>query len=207
MFFLRERFLMVTVWLRRFAYCRGFGIQSPSVYRFVRYVINEHYPYYAYSELSSLHRSLSPVQIKLLRLYFRISNAQQSSLWVDFDNRMVETFKIARHDYITRGCGRTRVVSFSSTDLLKDYSNLPIVRLNAELLDIDTLRAYYQFLLPRLSEHSLLIIEGVHATKDTRCFWRELVADERTGITFDLYYCGLVFFDKVRHRCNYIINF
>ena len=33
-------------WLRRIKYCRGFGVQSPSAYRFIRYVINEHYPYY-----------------------------------------------------------------------------------------------------------------------------------------------------------------
>ncbi len=38
-------------WLRRCGYCRGFGVQSPSAYSFIRYVINEHYPYYAYQEL------------------------------------------------------------------------------------------------------------------------------------------------------------
>ena len=37
-------------WLCRCKYCRGFGVQSPSAYSFIRYVINEHYPYYAYSE-------------------------------------------------------------------------------------------------------------------------------------------------------------
>ena len=38
-------------WLRRCGCNRGFGVQSPSAYAFIRYVINEHYPYYAYQEL------------------------------------------------------------------------------------------------------------------------------------------------------------
>ena len=38
-------------WLRRCGCSRGFGVQSPSAYAFIRYVINEHYPYYAYQEL------------------------------------------------------------------------------------------------------------------------------------------------------------
>jgi hypothetical protein len=51
---------------------------------------------------------------------------------------------------------------------------------------------------------TVLIVDGI--CKD-RHFWRSLVADERTGITFDLYYCGIVLFDKKRHKQNYIINF
>ena len=39
------------IWLRRMSYSRGFGVQSPSAYRFIRYVISEHYPYYAYADL------------------------------------------------------------------------------------------------------------------------------------------------------------
>ena len=42
----------IIVWLCRIRRCRGFGIQSPWAYRIVRYVINEHYPYYAYGPLS-----------------------------------------------------------------------------------------------------------------------------------------------------------
>ena len=39
-------------WLRRIKYCRGFGVQSPTDYRFVRGVINEHAPYYLYEDLA-----------------------------------------------------------------------------------------------------------------------------------------------------------
>ena len=34
-----------------------------------------------------------------------------------------------------------------------------------------------------------------------------IVASESTGITFDLYDIGLVFFDKARYKQHYIVNF
>ena len=35
----------------------------------------------------------------------------------------------------------------------------------------------------------------------------QIVASESTGITFDLYDIGLVFFDKARYKQHYIVNF
>ena len=40
------------IWIYRWRHCRGFGVQSPTDYSFIRYVINEHYPYYAYKDLA-----------------------------------------------------------------------------------------------------------------------------------------------------------
>jgi hypothetical protein len=51
---------------------------------------------------------------------------------------------------------------------------------------------------------SVVIIEGIRKDK---VFWQEVTGDERTGVTFDLYYCGIVMFDKKRHKKNYIITF
>ena len=56
-------------WIRRIAYCRGFGVQSPSAYSFIRYVINEHYPYYAFDELNEKHKVAGKLACKLGRLY------------------------------------------------------------------------------------------------------------------------------------------
>ena len=49
------------VWLSRIHHCRGFGIQSPTDYAFVRYVVNEHWPYYAYDELHEGRRQPSVI--------------------------------------------------------------------------------------------------------------------------------------------------
>ena len=52
--------------------------------------------------------------------------------------------------------------------------------------------------------HSVLVIEAIYRDWD---FWREVERDARTGVTFDLYYCGIVFFDKSRYKKNYKVNF
>jgi CO dehydrogenase nickel-insertion accessory protein CooC1 len=56
----------------------------------------------------------------------------------------------------------------------------------------------------KVRENTMVVIDGIHRNKDN---WQKVVSDERTVVTFDLYYCGIVFFDKKRHKQNYIINF
>ena len=53
---------------------------------------------------------------------------------------------------------------------------------------------------------TLLVIEGIGHNAAAKALWQKLLNDNRTGITFDLYYCGIVFFDK-RYKQNYIVNF
>ena len=67
----------VVLWLRRVGHCRGFGIQSPSDYWLVRYVINEHWPYYQYETLGQNDDWLTR---KLGRLFFRIANWRQPAV-------------------------------------------------------------------------------------------------------------------------------
>ena len=81
----------VLVWLSRIQYCRGFGIQSPTDYRFVRYVINEHWPYYAYEALGQNDDWL---RRKLGLLYFRLANERQPKTIVDW---------VGFHDYLQAG--------------------------------------------------------------------------------------------------------
>ena len=55
-------------------------------------------------------------------------------------------------------------------------------------------------------EKTMLIIEGIGHDTTAKAIWQKLVNDRRVGITFDLYYCGIAFFDK-RFKQNYIVNF
>ena len=54
---------------------------------------------------------------------------------------------------------------------------------------------------------SWFIIGGIYESQEKRKWWKEVVADERVGITFDLYDIGLVFFNKNRYKQHYIVNF
>lgn len=167
------------IWLSRIGHCRGFGIQSPSDYWLVRYVINEHWPYYQYDHLGQDDDTL---RRKLGQLYFRIANWRQPTTILSDDYQ----------NYFKAGC---RMAEFCD-----DSRPLQLARLAME----GGYRKHMANIYNKVDSRSVLIVEGIHRDKP---FWRQLIADERTGVTFDLYYCGLVLFDKGRHKRNYIINF
>ena len=171
-----QRFLYFFVWLKRIAHCRGFGIQSPTDYWFVRYVINEHWPYYLYETLETDDDWLKQ---KLGQLYFRIANWRQPKT-IDSNNYQA---------YLQAGCQKA---------IFGESSELVLLTLDGDY------RSRLPYIYNKVKEDTVLIVDGIR--KD-RSFWRNMIADERTGITFDLYYCGIVLFDKKRHKQNYIINF
>ena len=184
-------------WLCRCRYSRGFGVQSPWAYRFVRYVINEHYPYYAYDELDTSSNGLSARQRRLFRLYFRLANYVQPQVILN-----IGTITPACEAYLQHGCKHAVI---RTVDMAEEIVHQPfeLVRLTC---DADN-RVFYETLVPHTDERTLLVIEGINDNKKARQFWKEVVADERATATFDLYDCGIVFFDCKRIKKHYIINF
>ena len=51
------------------------------------------------------------------------------------------------------------------------------------------------------------MVEGIYESRKNRDAWADIVNNMPNVVTFDLYYCGLIFFDKKRYKQNYIINF
>lgn len=205
-----NRVKQLSVWLSRIRKCRGFGVQSPFAYRFIRYVINEHYPYYAYDELAASVPDISRTERKLCRLYFRLANDTQASVWINVAESSPSQTENAVCQYIRRGCGKTEMLHFSagvnassSCDDAFDASQLQVVRL---VLD-GHFQQSYQYILNKVGEKTILVLEGIRLNHDTKKFWKDVVHDKRTGVTFDLYDCGIVFFDKKRTKQHYVVNF
>lgn len=92
------------VWAWRCRHSRGFGVQSPWAYSFIRYVVNEHYPYYAYKQLESKVKAVSGPERRLCQLYFRMANYLQPRSVVDFGSPF-EPFRA----YVSAGCRRAEV--------------------------------------------------------------------------------------------------
>ena len=65
----------------------------------------------------------------------------------------------------------------------------------------------FDLLLPKVKSETCMIIGQPYATAEKKLWWKEVVADKRTGVTFDLYDVGLVFFDKSRVKEHRIVNF
>ena len=202
MIYFIKRFI---VWLRRVRYSRGFGVQSPWAYRFIRYVVNEHYPYYKYEQLDDQVYGIDKKTRKLCKLYFRLANYQQPHAFVDC-HPMSSCNKI----YVDAGCQKTlynKVTKESTEDeLLQLFSNVgehSIVRVPL----IENYRSLVDKALAHLSSSCVLIIENIKRNKETETYWSELVSDSRTGVSFDLYYCGIVFLNKEMVKQSYVVNF
>lgn len=185
------------LWLRRFGDSRGFGVQSPTAYSFIRYVINEHYPYYAYSDLKIKYPDLKWKEYKLLELYFRISNFKHSALWI-CDTKAKYGNGAILEDYIMSGCFSSDV---TCRFLGNDKADVILLANQTDILNnIDKIIEFTH-------SSSMIIIEDIHSSEKAKHVWRRLVDDERTGRTYDLYYCGIVFMDKEKIKQHYVVNF
>lgn len=185
-------------WLRRIKYCRGFGVQSPSAYRFIRYVINEHYPYYAYDELRKELPRLDSLTRKRMELYFRIANYRQASLWLDYSRRD-DTIAI----YVGRGCNATRVRNIADSQQPVSGDKIEVLR----ICPIAGCESVLAAALKQADDRTLFVIEDIGYNNTAKRMWQKLLESDLTSVSYDLYYLGIAFFDRKRYKANYVVNF
>ena len=193
------------VWLRRARYSRGFGVQSPWAYRFIRYVVNEHYPYYKYEQLDEQVNGIDKRTRKLCKFYFRLANYQQPHTFVD-----CYPVSSCYKNYVNAGCQKAQYCKVTKEtteeELLQIFSNAgeySIVRVSL----IENYRLLVDKALDHLSSTCVLVIENIKWDKEVKAYWTELVSDTRTGISFDLYYCGVLFLNRNMVKQSYVVNF
>ena len=180
-FALVNRIMQAFVWLKRIRHCRGFGIQSPTDYSFVRDVVNEQRPYYAYSEVGLTDDWL---RSKLGRLYLRLANYVQPDVIADLAGYT---------DYLSAGCRKAAITK----SLSNDFGNSPAL----VVVPVDDINPA---LLSHCGDKTLLVVEdiGTHHRQ-----WQTVVKWPAATVTFDLYYCGIATFNPQRAKQHYIVNF
>lgn len=184
------------IWLRRMSHSRGFGVQSPSAYRFIRYVISEHYPYYAYDDLRREYPALDWLTRKRMELYFRLANFCRTEQMVDYAS---DSSLLA--DYVQHGCRRTRVLNVYNGVL--DALHMRLVR----ICPLDGSEDFLEIALADSAQTSVFVVEDICTNPVASRMWQRLVESEKVSVSYDLYYCGIAFFDIDRHKTNYIVNF
>lgn len=192
---LKYRVKWVCNWIHRMGYSRGFGVQSPSAYSFIRYVLTEHYPYYAYDELKMRFKSFDHATKKKGRLYFRLANYAQASHW--FDYHSAEQPYAA---YVHEGCRKTVFQAI-------DGKTIPYAFRIARLSMTEDYQAVYEALCKVATDDSILILEGINDNKDTKAFWKRVQESQKATRTYDLFLCGIIVFDTSKHKHHYIVNF
>lgn len=189
------------MWLRRALPVRFFFVTS---------IIYERSPYYAYRTLKKRGFSnyLPHYRRKVNRLLFRLVNyfRPKSLIEVGIGNG-------ASISYMRAASRTMDSVTLKGRD--RDKTLLQLTKKLEELKSVDCLHIahtpFYQEVfeeaLPYVQPDSWFIIGGIYESQEKRKWWKEVVADERVGITFDLYDIGLVFFNKNRYKQHYIVNF
>lgn len=170
--------------------CRGFGVQSPTDYAFVRHVVNEHLPYYAYGDLRAKHPALPWLTRKLGELYLRLANHRQPSVVID-----IAPTHPAYADYFKAGCRRATIVA-----TLEGTERVELLRADIAQIDLEAV-------LAKADDRTLVAVEGIHRDRAARKAWKAAKASEGVRVTFDLYYLGLLTFDSKRAKQDYTINF
>lgn len=188
----------MVVWLGRIGRCRGFGVQSPWAYRMVRYVINEHWPYYAYADLKALHPSLAGGDRRLCELCFRLANHVQPRMAV-----ICGAGNVPFGEYIKAGCRRAGITELPDGGATGSAMKADMAVIGPGGGFGDMFAAFAS----EARDGAVAVLLDIHGSKAMRRLWREIVRDTQGVVTFDLYWCGLVFFDKNRFKQNYIINF
>ncbi|MBR4387761.1 MAG: hypothetical protein IKT00_01080 [Prevotella sp.] len=183
----------IHVWLTRWKRCRGFGIQSPNDYAFVRDVVNERRPYYSYNRLKKRYPALDAIKRKKYEFYLRVANYRRTRCMVD---QMEED--TACYDYIR--AGSTRCMIISRNEVLPQDASIDIVRCK-----IDNVCGWSSS--DKLSQGAIFLVEPSRGRSINSREWKKVVDNFPGGVSFNLYYCGVIILDKKRYKQNYIINF
>jgi len=189
--------------LIRIPHSLGFGVQSPSAYYFIKYVIEEKLPYYLYDDLQIKFPDVKTENRKFYKLCFRIANyAQASDIMIIGDHDSVLT------SYIRSACKKA-VVNFSSCNdftnniNLKKIDNIDILISDVSYIDPQTIESLLQLCI----EKSILIFTGIRNDKKSVQVWKSLVNDNAISDSFDLYDYGIITFMDKQSKGNYSINF
>ena len=65
---------------------------------------------------------------------------------------------------------------------------------------------YVDYLLPRMNEKGVIIVDDIHYSEQMEQAWAALKADPRVTTSMDLYHVGLLFVDKHYLKRHYIIR-
>lgn len=215
-------------WCRRFRKRCGYGVHSPSDFFLITFVIYEKLPFYAYERLHGL-RILSQCnpehREKVDKLLFRLVNYLQpevlfeigtgsgiSTRYMAEARRKMKVFSFSdnKTDNLKDTSGCRGDIEFYSTGLKGFISSLNESEEKPDIIHIantDDYEQAFETALQYVSPNTCMIISLPYKDKARKEWWRSVVADPRTGVTFDLYDLGIIFFDPKRVKEHRVVNF
>lgn len=191
------------VWLMRFRHRCGYGVHSPFAFSFITDVVYEKTAYYCYAPLSEQTERLrrtdaamaQRISQRVGRLLFRIANYRQPRTIVALGRPSMAA------DYMQ--CARRSAAVCRSAEALPPEADLLFVDCDSA----DEAARQIEATSGHLNAESILVLMGIHRSAAMKHLWQQLKESQQSGITFDLYYLGIVFLDHDKIKQHYIVNF
>ncbi len=211
----------------RFRHRHGYGIHSPFVFDLVMDVLYDSSRYYDFDRLGKERKWLDRAKPghpcypkssdrRLFKLVNRfqpevvvevgtgsglsmqyMAAAKRSAWCVTFDRELLpyvtERLKPSGIEY--------RKLPDEPGTVLQGFSEIGLLH----IAHTDAYREVFDEAWAHLSARSLVVVEGIHDSKEKLAWWKSIVADERVGMTLDLYDMGVVFFDLSRPKQQFNI--
>lgn len=196
------------VWLLRIGHCRGFGVQSPWAYGFVTDVINRRLPFNEYKSLYDAFPQANYIERKNGEFFLRLANfSQLRTVFSCYSDASTDDLLAA---YVSAGCRNATYVRCNSffklkTELEAHLAEPPV------LVIVNTISASWEKSIESmqglLKDGDFLVALDIHSTGEAKKRWTSILNNVANGLTFDLYYVGVVYFDSKRYSEHFKINF
>lgn len=215
-------------WCRRFRNRCGYGVHSPSDFFLITFVIYEKLPFYAYQSLHNLRKEVKQLphyREKVDKLLLRLVNHYRPSLLLEVGtgsglqtrymaagNTQMEVLTVTdacvdKVRSLLADCPRIAYGETAFEEMKAKWKNLNTSEVMVHIAHTPYYKETFEQFLPLVGEHTCFVIGSPYADEAKKKWWKEVIADQRTGVTFDLYDIGLVFFDKKRVKEHRVVNF
>lgn len=208
---------------KRWKNVRGFGVQSPSDFFLVSFVIYERTPFHAYALLEEVQQASglkSDYRRKVNRLLLRLVNHYQPQTVIEVGtgngwhteylfagNRRMTLYTFdteIRENVARRWTGQKRIHYHT----YEEWNVLPDTAVDfIHIAQTEQYADHVERLLPYVHRKTCMVIERPYINKEKALWWKTLLTDPRIRISFDLYELGILLFDTDRYKENYTINF
>lgn len=198
------------IWLKRFRYRCGYGVHSPFAFDFITNVIYEKTAYYAYRQIRHTignDRGQEKIKYttnaeKINKLLFRLVNRTQPQTIVDLGGQPYTSLYLLA---AKKGVDYIAVTDRDALGLMKEIQ-VDFLHINVPDNPIAA-KEIIECAVGKVRQNSVFAIQGIYHSNAMKTLWKQFVADDRVGITFDLYDIGIAFFDKTKIKQHYIVNF
>ena len=201
-------FIRPYIWVKRFRHRCGYGVHSPFAFNLITKLFYEKTPYYDYATLAEReHREGNHMwrcaeRTKVKRLLFRLVN------WAQPHTVVAAGRPTAASIYLQAGCLKQQFHAVTTLAELQACNIPTIDLLYISCSDQPGFRwQVFDALAARTTSKSVFAVSGINSSVAMKGLWKRMQQDPRTGITFDLYDIGIIFFDKGRFKQHYLVNF